>query len=310
MGVGSLGLGIFAIVMSEFLPATLLPRIADDLGVSAGAAGQSVTMTALAAAVSALCIAAVLPRADRRRVMIGLTGLAVVSDLVVALAPNLAVLLVARLVLGVALGGFWAMATAMAAQLVPADRLGRALTVVNSGVAAATVVAVPLGSWLGEVWGWRGVFLLAAGIAVLALSAQATTLPQAPSRAASGLGQLGATLRSRVVLLGLGAILLVFSGHFSGFTYIRPAVESLSGIGAEGLALMLLAFGVAGFVRGTATSSSQVGFALSREGQASLERGGSQCASHTPARYRRPRRNPQASVGCHSAQAIRALRAE
>ncbi|MBJ7453627.1 MAG: MFS transporter, partial [Blastococcus sp.] len=79
-GVVSLGLGVFAIVMSEFLPANLLPRIAEDLGVSAGVAGQSVTVTALAAVPAALLVAVVLPRTDRRRVMIGLTALAVVSD--------------------------------------------------------------------------------------------------------------------------------------------------------------------------------------------------------------------------------------
>ncbi|NNH22548.1 MFS transporter [Pseudokineococcus marinus] len=239
--------------MAEFLPASLLPRIAEDLGVSTGAAGQSVTVTAAAAVLSALLLSAVLPRADRRRVMTGLTALAAASSVVVALAPTLAVLLVARLLLGVALGGFWAMAAAMAARLVPADHLGRALTVINSGVALATVVAVPLGSWLGEVWGWRGVFWLGAGVAALALVVQAATLPRVTPTVTGGLGALGATLRSGVVLLGLLAVLLVFGGHFSGFTYVRPAVESLSAVGAGGIAALMLVFGVAG-VLGTALS--------------------------------------------------------
>ena len=252
-GVVSLGLGIFAIVMSEFLPASLLPRIADDLEVSTGVAGQAVSVTAVAAALSALLIAVVLPHADRRRVMVGLTLLAVVSNLLVALAPNLYVLLPARLLLGVALGGFWAMATAMAAHLVHPDHLGRALTIVNSGVALATVAAVPLGAWLGDVWGWRAVFLLGAGVAALALLAQAASLPHVTPTTAGGLRALGAVLHSGVVLAGLFAILLVFSGHFSGFTYIRPAAEAMSGIGAGAFAGLLLVFGVAGFV-GTALS--------------------------------------------------------
>ena len=252
-GVLSLGLGVFAIVMSEFLPASLLPRIADDMGVSPGVAGQSVTVTALAAVPAALLIAVVLPRADRRRVMVGLTALAVASDVLVALAPNVVVLLAARLLLGVALGGFWAMATAMAAHLVPADHLGRALTVVNSGVALATVAAVPVGSWLGEVWGWRGVFLLGAGVAVLALTVQAATLPSVAPATAGALRALRSVLRSGVVLLGLFALLLVFSGHFSGFTYIRPTVQGMSDVGAGGLAALLFAFGVAN-VLGTALS--------------------------------------------------------
>ncbi|WP_209022034.1 MFS transporter [Nocardioides sp. 503] len=252
-GVVSLGLGIFAIVMSEFLPASLLPRIAEDLRVSEGAAGQAVTTTAIAGALAALLISVVLPRADRRTVMMGLTALAAVSNLLVALAPNLAVLLAARLLLGVALGGFWAMATATASQLVPADHLGRALTVVNSGVALATVAAVPLGSWLGEVWGWREVFVLGAGVAVVALVVQAATLPHVAASASTGLRALGATLRSPVVLVGLFAVLVIFAGHFSGFTYIRPATESLSDLGTGALAGLLLVFGIANFA-GTAVS--------------------------------------------------------
>ncbi len=239
--------------MSEFLPASLLPRMAGDLQVSIGQAGQAVSVTAFAAAASALFISVVLLRADRRRVMIGLTLLAVVSNLIVAFAPNLVVLLSARLLLGVALGGFWAMATAMAVHLVHADHVGRALTIINSGVAIATVVAVPLGAWLGEIWGWRGVFLLGAGVAALALLVQASTLPHIKPGAASGIRALGLVLRSGVVLGGLLAVLLIFGGHFSGFTYIRPAVEILSGIDADAFALLLLVFGVATFV-GTATS--------------------------------------------------------
>ena len=252
-GVVSLGLGIFAIVMSEFLPASLLPRIAGDLGVSTGAAGQAVTVTAIAGALSALLISVVLPRADRRRVMIGLTALAVVSNLIVALAPNLVVLLSARVLLGIALGGFWAMATAVAAHLVHADHVGRALTVVNSGVSVATIAAVPLGAWLGEIWGWRGVFILGAGVAVLALLIQAATLPHVTPAPGSGLRALGSTLRSGVVLVGLFAIVLIFGGHFSGFTYIRSAAESVSGIDADGFALLLLVFGIANFL-GTVVS--------------------------------------------------------
>jgi predicted MFS family arabinose efflux permease len=244
-GVVSLSLGIFAITMSEFLPASLLPRIADDLRVSTGLAGQAVSVTALAAAASALLVAVVLPRADRRLVMIGLTLLAAVSDVAVALAPDLAVLLAARLLLGVALGGFWAMATAMASHLVHADHVGRALTVINSGVAVATVAAIPIGTWLGEVWGWRGVFLLGAGVAVAALVTQAATLPHVRPVPGSKLGALGTVLRSRVVRGGLLAILLVFAGHFAGFTYVRPAAQALAGIGADVFAALLLVFGVA-----------------------------------------------------------------
>jgi len=252
-GVVALGLGIFAIVMSEFLPASLLPRIAADLDVPTGHAGQAVSVTAAAAALSALTIATVLPRADRRRVMIGLTLLAAVSDLVVVVAPNLPVLLAARVLLGVALGGFWAMAAAVASRLVPADRVGRALTGVNSGVSLATVAAVPLGTWLGEAWGWRGVFLLGAAAAVLALVVQAVTLPRIPPGSVTGVGALGAVARRPLVLGGLLAVLLVFTGHFGGFTYVRPAAQDLSGADPAVIGVVLLVLGAASVV-GTAVS--------------------------------------------------------
>ncbi|MEV5807183.1 MFS transporter [Streptomyces parvulus] len=252
-GVVSLSLGVFAIVMAEFLPASLLPRIADDLGVSEGAAGQSVTVTAVAAGLAGLFLPVLLPRTERRRVMIGLTVLAVASNLVVAFAPNLPLLLASRFLLGVSLGGFWALAIAIAAQLVPSDRLGRAVMVVNAGVSLATIAAVPLGSWLGELWGWRQVFVLGAGAAVLAVAVQFLTLPRLESTSASGLSALWTALHSKTLLVGLFAVLLTAAGHFTGFTYIRPALESLTDIDADGLAALLLVYGF-GNVLGTVLS--------------------------------------------------------
>jgi DHA1 family purine ribonucleoside efflux pump-like MFS transporter len=246
-GVVSLGLGVFAIVMAEFLPASLLSRIAGDLGVSEGVAGQSVSVTAIVAAVAGITLPVLLPRLDRRRVMLGLTVLAVASDLLVAFAPNYAVLLAARVLLGITLGGFWALAIAMTARLVPARRLGLAMTVVNTGVSLATVAAIPLGTWLGEVWGWRAVFVLAAAVGVVAFVVQAIVLPSVRPNGAPGFGPLFATLRSRLILLGLLATALIAGGHFTGFTYIRPAAEVIGGIEASGLALLLLVYGLAVF---------------------------------------------------------------
>jgi DHA1 family purine ribonucleoside efflux pump-like MFS transporter len=145
------------------------------------------------------------------------------------------------------------MATAMAAQLTHPDHVGRALTVINAGVSLATIAAVPLGAWLGDVWGWRGVFLLGSGLAVLALVVQALVLPSVAPTPARGLQAIGSVLRSRIVRLGLFAVLLMFAGHFGGFTYIRPAAQSLSHIDDSGFAVLLLVFGIAGLL-GTAVS--------------------------------------------------------
>jgi predicted MFS family arabinose efflux permease len=246
--VGSLGLGIFTLVTSEFLPASMLPRIAAGLGVSAGTAGQAVSVTALMGAVTAPTIAVLLPRQDRRRVLIGLTLLAVVSNLLVAVTPSYWLLLVARLLLGAAIAGFWAFSISVTSQLVPAARLGRALTLVNTGTTIATVAAVPLGAYLGEVWGWRGVFALAAAAGVVAVGAQVWWLPAVPPSGFPGLRTLWGTLRRPVLSAGLVAIGLVAAGHFAAFTYLRTAAALVPGLTTDLLAALLLLFGVANVV--------------------------------------------------------------
>jgi DHA1 family purine ribonucleoside efflux pump-like MFS transporter len=247
-GVGSLALSLFMLVASEFLPASMLPRIAAGLGVSVGTAGQAVTVTALMGAVTAPTIAVLLPRMDRRTVLAGLTLLAVVSNLAVALAPSYWLLLVARLLLGAAIAGFWAFAIAVVSQLVPADQLGRALTVMNTGTTIATVAAVPLGAYLGDVWGWRYVFALAAVAGVAAVGAQLRWLPAIPPSGFPGLRTLGRAVRRPVLAAGLVAIALIAGGHFAAFTYLRPAAALVPALTPGRLAALLLLYGVANVV--------------------------------------------------------------
>jgi DHA1 family purine ribonucleoside efflux pump-like MFS transporter len=246
--VAAVGLGIFALVTAEFLPASLLPRIAADMGVSEGVAGQAVTATAIMGAITAPTIAILVPRLDRRRLLAFLIVLAVVSDVLVALAPWYPLLLLGRLILGVAIAGFWAMALAVVGQLVTGDKLGRAMTVVNLGVSLATVTAVPLGTYLGDAWGWRPVFWLAAGMAGVALVLLLAWLPSIPAAGAPPLRALADTARGRTMIIGMVAVLLVAGGHFAAFTYIRPAAERVPGITSSSLALLLTIFGLAAFV--------------------------------------------------------------
>ncbi|MFF2370453.1 MFS transporter [Agromyces sp. NPDC058110] len=245
--VVSLGLGIFTLVASEFLPASMLSPIAADLGISEGTAGQLVTATSIIGIIGGPLVVSGLPRLDRRWVMAGLTTLAVVSNVLVALSPVFGLMLASRLLLGLAISGFWAMSLAVTAQLVPADRLGRAMTVVNTGVSLATIAAVPAGALLGELFGWRAVFLGAAAAGVIALAAQLTTLPSVPPTGAPGFRTLASTAARPVVALGILSIVLIAGGHFTGFTYLRPAFQSIGGFDAAVLAALLAAFGVASF---------------------------------------------------------------
>ena len=243
----SLSLGVFGLVTAEFLPASLLTRIADDLAISDGAAGQAVTATAIVAAVAGPAIVIGTGRVDRRLVMLGLSALLVASNLIAAAASSLTMLLLARLVLGVALGGFWSLAAATALRLVPIDRMPRAMSIIFTGVSVATVCAAPLGAYLGEIWGWRSTFLLAAGVGCVALLVQLATIPRLPAMDAPSFGMMGLVLRRPKIALGLVVVLLAVSGHFAGFTYVRPFLEEIPRLSVAGISGVLLAFGIGGF---------------------------------------------------------------
>jgi predicted MFS family arabinose efflux permease len=245
--VFSLTLGVFGLVTAEFLPASLLTPMAAALGVTEGMAGQTVTVTAVVALFSGLLAASLTRGLDRRWVLMGFTLLLIASNLLVAFAPNLTVMLLARVLLGIGLGGFWSMATAVAMRLVPAAMVPRALSLIFSGVSVATIVAAPLGSYLGGLYGWRSTFLLAAAIGVVTLIFQLATLPRLAPTGAARLRTLAEVLLRPGIGLGMLCTVLVFGGHFALFTFIRPYLEGVAGVGLDGLALMLLAFGIANF---------------------------------------------------------------
>ncbi|OOG71010.1 MFS transporter [Sinorhizobium sp. A49] len=245
--VVSLSLGVFGLVTAEFLPASLLTPMSADLGVSVGAAGQSVTTTAVVAAVAGPAIVVYTGRFDRRTVLLALTGLLVVSSLMAGFSPNLPFLLAARVLLGVALGGFWAMSLALAMRLVPGRLMPRAMAIVMSGVSIATVCAAPVGAWIGATLGWRYAFLLAAAVGVITFIVQALTVPSLPPLGTTSLATIARVLRRPAIRLGLATILLVVTGHFAGFTYIRPYLEQVPRFDVEMITAILLAFGIGGF---------------------------------------------------------------
>ena len=222
--------------------------MADSLGVTEGVAGQAVTATATVALVTSLLISALTRTIDRRRVLLVFSVLLVASNLAVAFAPNLAMLLVGRVVLGIALGGFWTMATATAMRLVPTAMVPRALSIIFSGVAVATIASAPMGSYFGHLIGWRNVFLIAAALGGIAFVSQILTLPSMPPSGTTRLRTLIDVLRRPTVGLGMFATILVFTGHFAFFTYLRPFLEQVAGVGVNGLSAILLGYGIANFV--------------------------------------------------------------
>lgn len=247
-GVAALSLSVFGLVTAEFLPPSVLTPLASDLGVSLGAAGQAVTATAVVGAFAALLVPVVTSRWDRRLVLLGLLLLLGVSNLMTAAAVNLPMLLAARVVLGVSLGGFWSMAAATTMRLVPMPVLPRAMSIVFTGVTVATVSAAPVGAYVGDLLGWRATFLIAGLVGVAALACLWRTLPRLKPGATAGLKDLAeVAVRPRAMVV-LASVVVVISGHFAGFTYIRPVLEQVVRLDVAAISLVLLAFGCAGFI--------------------------------------------------------------
>jgi predicted MFS family arabinose efflux permease len=171
----------------------------------------------------------------------------VISSLLAATASGLGMLLVARLLLGVGLGGFWSMAGAMAMRLVPTRLMARAMSVIFTGVSVATVSAAPVGAYLGGLFGWRTVFAISAVIGAVTLIVQVLTLPRLPPKSLPNIGTLFELLRRPAVRLVLFTVLLGISGHFAGFTYIRPFLEHGPALSLEMISLVLFAYGIGGF---------------------------------------------------------------
>lgn len=257
--VMSMSLGVFGIVGAEFLPASLLTEMAADLQVTKGLAGQAVTVTAGVGMVASLLIATASGRTDRRKVLLFLTMLLVLSNLLVAAAPSLFAVLVARVLLGISLGGFWALSAATMMRLVPEAMLPKALAILFGGVSAATVFAPPIGSFLGELFGWRSAFVAGAGLGGLALMVQLSYLPSMPAGDAAKLSTIIGVLKRKKMALGMLTFMTVFAGHFGFFTYLRPFLETVTHAGPQMVTWALLIFGL-----GTFVGNSISGYLISR----------------------------------------------
>lgn len=200
--------------------------------------------------VTSLFIAGLTRNIDRRIVLSFFSLLLIVSGMVVTFASSYATLMIGRALLGLAIGGFWSMSTAIVMLLLPERAVPRGLAMLNAGNAIAATVAAPLGSFLGDYIGWRGAFFFVVPLALLALVWQWMSMPSLPPRRRLGRGNVFRLLRRPQVALGMASILLLFMGQFALFTYLRPFLESVSGYSVSALSFILLLIGLAG-VAGT-----------------------------------------------------------
>ncbi len=239
----------FSVVTTEMLPVGLLTSIGSGLRVTDGTAGLAVTLPGLVAALAALLLPVAVRRADRRTVLCALMALLAAANLASALAPAFGVLLVARVLVGVCIGGVWAIAAGLGVRLVREEAAaGRATAVIFSGIAVASVLGVPAGTFLGEVAGWRWGFAALAALSLAVAGLLATVLPALPAGEAVRIGAFARLLRIGPLRAGLLAVTLLVTGHFAAYTYVRPVLERAPGIGAGLISGLLLAYGTAGIV--------------------------------------------------------------
>jgi predicted MFS family arabinose efflux permease len=250
-GVFAMTLCVFALIASEFMPVSLLTPMAADLGVSEGWAGYGIAISGAFAVLTSLSISALAGNMNRKTLLLILTGLMALSGVVVALAQNYLTYMVGRALIGLVIGGFWSLSAATAMRLVPAPRVPRALAIFNGGNALATVIAAPLGSYLGSIIGWRGAFFCLVPVAAVALVWQWVSLPSLPAKRTYGSSNVFRLFKQRSVALGMAACGAFFMGQFALFTYVRPYLENVAHVNVSTLSLILLGIGVAGFI-GTA----------------------------------------------------------
>lgn len=255
--VTCLSLLTFVLVASEFMPVSLLTPIANELAISEGQAGQAISVSGFFAVLTSLFGNALLSRLDRRTVIVLYTAILVVSGLAITFTPNYLVFMLGRALIGVSIGGFWSLSTAILARIVPGADLPRAIAMLQGGTAFASVIAAPLGSFLGGLIGWRGAFFIVVPIGLAAIVWQLAVLPRMPAGGQASVGKMFGLLGNRVFAIGMAATTLAFMGQFALSTYLRPFLENITGLDVNMLSMALLGLGLAGLV-----GTSLVGFML------------------------------------------------
>ncbi|MEV0826598.1 MFS transporter [Nonomuraea rubra] len=211
--------GNFAIGTGMFVTAGLLPPISTDLGVSRSAAGQLMTVFALAYALLSPVLAALTARMSRRTVLLVAMGVFVAGNTLTALAPTYALVMLTRVVAAAGAAMFTPTSSAVANALTEPERRGRALALVMGGLSVSSAIGVPLGTWLGEAAGWRATLWLVAGLGLVGLVGVAALVPEVRIPVSGRLRERFEPLRDRGVLAVMVTQLLMFAAGFTAYTY-------------------------------------------------------------------------------------------
>jgi DHA1 family inner membrane transport protein len=242
----ALGIGAFGIGLTEFIIMGLLPQVAQDLGVGLPSAGLLITGYALGVTLGGPLLAVAASRLPHRAVLMLVMTIFTAGNLLCALAPGFGLVLTARVITGFAHGTFFGTGSVVAQAIVPPHRKASAIATVFTGLTLATVLGLPFGTWLGQIFGWRATFWAVAGIGALALAAIAAFVPQTDAGTPLKLRQLALFLRP-TPRRALTMTALGYAGVFMVFTYITPLLTDVAGVPDERVALYLLLFGLGVF---------------------------------------------------------------
>ena len=242
----ALAISAYAIGTTEFVSVGLLPTVAHDLDITLPTAGMVVSVYALGVTVGAPVLTALTGRFRRKPLLLAMMGLFVAGNLLAGVSPDFGTLLAGRVLSAFAHGVFFSVGATIAADLVPADRRASAIALMFSGLTVAIVTGVPLGTWIGQNFGWRATFLAVAGLGVIGGLGVAALVPGKLSQPpAASLGDQLRVLAQPRLLLAFAITALGYGGTFVAFTFLAPILESITGFSSGTVSLVLMLYGAA-----------------------------------------------------------------
>lgn len=241
----ALTLSAFAIGTTEFVIVGLIPTIAGDLAVSLPSAGLLVSLYALGVAVGAPLLTALTGKVPRKLLLLSLMVLFTAGNLLAWQAPGYESLILARIVTGLAHGVFFSIGSTIATSLVSKEKAASAIAIMFTGLTVALVTGVPLGTFIGQQFGWRETFLAVSLLGVIAFIGSLLFVPRdiQHSKPASIVQQL-AVLKQPRLLLVYAMTAVGYGGTFIAFTFLAPILQEISGFGEGAVSLVLLVYGV------------------------------------------------------------------
>lgn len=246
--IAILAVAAFVIVTTEFLIVGLLPALARDLDISVASAGQLVTLFAVVVMVCGPFLTAWLANVDRKRLFVAILVLFAFANALAAVASNIWILAVARLLPALALPVFWGTASETAGQIAGPDRSGRAVSMVYLGISAAMLFGIPLGTLASDAIGWRGAFWMLAGLSLLIAALIWISMPTVRGSKPVAMREQAGILKSPFFLANVALSVLVFTAMFTGYTYLAEMLEQSAGIPPAQVGWWLMGFGAVGLI--------------------------------------------------------------